>query len=59
MAIKPPMLFGDVHSKRKVEVQYCDKRLSFPGLVISYFSVISIDFHPKEAIKFTAATTVF
>jgi len=36
----------------RAEVQYCDKRLLFPGLilllVISYFSGISIDFHHGE-----------
>jgi len=28
-------------------------------LVISYFSGISIDFHPKEAIEFNATTAAF
>jgi len=47
------------HSQRKVEMQYCDKRLSFLGVTAHYFSCISIDFHPKEAIEFIATTAVF
>jgi len=50
-----------VCSYRKVEVQYCDKRSSFPGVTArsGVISHISIDFHAKKVIEFTTTAVVF
>jgi len=49
-----------VCSHRKVEVQYCDKRSSFPGVTARSVMIFTyINFHPKKAIEFTATAAVF